>query len=547
MDDTYVSWCLQEDIREWIDDYLGHETWLPLYKPGASSFEDRPENQFVWSFLIDSNSVGEELNEYTFHQFDGYPCTDDFKAEGRDRYYSRFGYEDREPILFRRRFPTREGYIEISQEFIHFFQLFHDRKSNCHILEHDHGGEETVIKTADDGDVSVRTYRMKQFLAFKRMALVVGISNMRHFNRPIGQGHKPRRTSPLLEKANQELHYALWYQDGIQTAYLTEVLGKKVILGMPVENTGIYPFETDTDFETFVIGIDDQSNAIEHSCNPDTLSNYFGANPGAPHYLTPVYFSRDVLSKYYSDPGKYRVGDGHIVIGSYHLRADTNHADYVVVFLGDLGRDIPLSEQRYWKSFNILPEGGMSSTAIRRAFFGEFADPEAEHFLFTHKYSQLQDEWLKRFGWSILKPLNKEDEYRLSVLRVPLAENQQEFDQMVEHLTIILVESINDKSLKRVLTDAGLADELKGKRSIGKLALFLRETCDDDTDEQIEFLKGLWWLRTKGSAHRKGSKEYAEVREHFKLDAKGYIVVSRELLKRATEFVEFLRRMTHDS
>ena len=36
--------------------------------------------------------------------------------------------------------------------------------------------------------------------------------------------------------------------------------------------------------------IDENGKEIRHTCNPSCLSNYFGANPTAPHYLTPVYF-----------------------------------------------------------------------------------------------------------------------------------------------------------------------------------------------------------------------------------------------------------------
>ena len=65
----------------------------------------------------------------------------------------------------------------------------------------------------------------------------------------------------------------------------------------------------------FIIGIDENGKEIRHTCNPKELNNYFGANPTAPHYLTPVYFDSAVLNKYYSKPEIYKVGDGIIRCG----------------------------------------------------------------------------------------------------------------------------------------------------------------------------------------------------------------------------------------
>jgi hypothetical protein len=54
-------------------------------------------------------------------------------------------------------------------------------------------------------------------------------------------------------------------------------------------------------YETFIVGTDDEGESVIHTCDPDTLANYFGKNPAAPHYLTPVSFERRVFDKYYAD------------------------------------------------------------------------------------------------------------------------------------------------------------------------------------------------------------------------------------------------------
>jgi hypothetical protein len=159
---------------------------------------------------------------------------------------------------------------------------------------------------------------------------------------------------------------------------------------------GIWPFEAVKEYLSFIIDEDVRGRPVEHSCNPALLANNFGANPGAPHYLTPVFFQREVLRKYYENSNQYEIEDGSVeCTGMWHLRADNNHADHVVVFLGDLGRDLPTSEQRHWRHHNVLPEDReLSETAIRRSFLGEWADAELPDFLFKHAYAAANEAWL---------------------------------------------------------------------------------------------------------------------------------------------------------
>jgi len=143
-------------------------------------------------------------------------------------------------------------------------------------------------------------------------------------------------------------------------------------------------------------------------------------------------------------------------------------------------------------------------------------------------------------GDDFIKPLSKDDEYRLNELRIPVKDNQQEFDLLVEHLNIILIESINDSYLRKLLSRAGLKNEIKGKRSIKKLDFLFSHLGFTDYEQHIKFLEKLYWLRTKGSSHRKGSDDYKEVRDSFQLDSKGYITAFREIIIQAIEFLDFI-------
>jgi hypothetical protein len=52
----------------------------------------------------------------------------------------------------------------------------------------------------------------------------------------------------------------------------------------------------------FVIGVDDEGAEISFTSDPSKLANHFGANPGAPNYLTPVSFRKNVLENYFAQP-----------------------------------------------------------------------------------------------------------------------------------------------------------------------------------------------------------------------------------------------------
>ena len=70
--------------------------------------------------------------------------------------------------------------------------------------------------------------------------------------------------------------------------------------------------EKNNKFEEFNIGCDEDGKPVSFSCDEKKLRNYFGENPYAPRDVTPVFFSEDVLKKYYDNPDKYSVEDCHM-------------------------------------------------------------------------------------------------------------------------------------------------------------------------------------------------------------------------------------------
>jgi hypothetical protein len=200
---------------------------------------------------------------------------------------------------------------------------------------------------------------------------------------------------------------------------------------------------------------------VSHTCDHEKLANYFGKNPDAPHYLTPVHFRREVLQKYYDNPQKYLVEDALIRCGGHwSIRIDDDLQDRVIVWLGDLGRDVAEEERLHWQHYNIPPEGGISKTSYTRNIRGWFADPQMPDLVFKHLYPSVNSNLKKKNGWSLFLSLQGDDQHVFQTLRVPLTNNQAEFDGQILSLAKVLVDSLNEPELVQ-----GLPQGQKMKRA----------------------------------------------------------------------------------
>jgi hypothetical protein len=91
------------------------------------------------------------------------------------------------------------------------------------------------------------------------------------------------------------------------------------------------------------------------------------------------------------------------------MSLDNHLDDYVVAWLGDLGRDLPYQEQLHWRSFNVPPAGGMSQTFFRQQILNEWVDTVHPEHLFKYEYGALAGCTQTLLGWPVLLPLSNED------------------------------------------------------------------------------------------------------------------------------------------
>jgi hypothetical protein len=219
--------------------------------------------------------------------------------------------------------------------------------------------------------------------------------------------------------------------------------------------------------------------------------------------------------------------------GSWRLEIDNNHLNKVIVILGDLCKCLSLKEQKYWRSYNIPPDGHISKTAFLRWKEVQFVDPEISDLLFKNRFSHFQEDWLNKFGWSLFKDLKNEDSHYLKTLRIPLIEDQKEFDEQVLSLVKVLIDSINEKEIGKEI------EKIEKEQGISKLDRYLRKKEFRECDKVIEFLRNLQDLKD-GVSHRKGTK-YKRGATYFKLETNGFVGTFDAILKQGILLLGDLR------
>ena len=493
---------------------------------------DESHNYGIYCALIPLDGIDQVLStlSWDLHWGAGMPgAVVHYEGGEKQAQYLRYGLDNGiEPLVINRDFyKMRDDYSEISEEFRLFHNLYQDRKTDKYIKIDDEGNEYTVAVVEPDC-VKIRLREIRQFLAIKEMYLSIQFDCREHSEYSleelgVKEGGGDQRDDLMCWGHN--------YGDfGVPSRHqaFSRLLGKRLVRPLPKSKSGLWGFaeELKEGHVEFIIDVDENGEEITHISDPDALANYFGANPDAPHYLTPVHFRKQVLDKYYHESSKYTVEDSMLHCGSlWGLTIDNHHDDKVCAWLGDLGRDLPYTEQLHWRSYNIPPEGqgGVSNTYFKRQILNQFTDSDRPEHLFRKRYQELQEVCKKSLGWQLLLPLDPGDDYHFKNLRVPATDEQRDFDALVLSLTKILIDSLNQEGLKKLISpkqkenlDSDQKENLK--RSIGCLEIALSSCGIEGNAEHVAFLRKLQSLRSSSAAHRKG-RNYRKIAKHFGVES----------------------------
>ncbi len=538
---------LQADRLVEMQRALNSNETLTVYE--AYEDEEKRSKRHIYCALIPSAQIQETLAAPTWDLeiSRGMPRGVTCNKHGElQREYLRYGVRNGvEPLIIDRNFDgLREDYREISEEFRLFHELYHDRKTDEYLKMDNVGNEEVVVIVKPD-KIEIRLKEIRQFLAIKEMHLAI------QFIFSETSRHSLEELELQAGDENTQDELMCWmrrYGDKGLTnrRAFSRLVGKKLVAPLPKAKSGFWPFaeETEKKYAEFIIGIDENGDNIISTSNPDQLKtpadpeNIRGVAQEAPSYLTPVLFREKVLDKYYREPSKYSVEDSILRCGSlWCVYIDNHHKDNVCMWLGDLGRDLPYSEQQHWQLHNIPPTSGVSETYFDRQLGAQFKNSVMLEHIFERRYRDLQKVSQSHLGEEWLLPLRTEDAYHLQSLRIPATDEQRDFDEVVLSLTKILIDSLNEAYLKKMIP-FDKREEFKDKRGIALLESALLINDIEGADVHIDFLRKLQRLRSSGSAHRKGQK-YVTTAKNFGIEDRSLRDVFAEILKDAADVLDF--------
>ena len=457
--------------------------------------------------------------------------------DGTEIVYSRYNSDNSsEPFVIPREYNGLgvEDEVEIVEEFRLLNNLYYDQSKREY---RDLVRDVAVVKIDEHNFVTVHKQYLIRYLAVKNMTICIQVDSLckQQYDNTI----KPE---PLkyFKCENGIMSIAINSSEYFPKETYSLVYAKKMIQGCKIEDCGYWPYEG-KDYEEFIVGLDRMGKERFFTCDPLKLQNLFGSNQKAaemeaPLYLTPIFFRREVLQRYYDHPDKYNVEDGCLRCGNlWLLRMDNlTEGDYISAYLGDLGTDIPNDEQKHWKNYNIAIDGTISDAKWRRDFAGIATNPNTPDLAFKMKYQCLCEKYEKGLGWPIFIPLGNNDKHNFSGIRVLLNNTQSEFDELVLLLVKVLIDSINEKEISKCISS--IPSDAKG---ISKLEIWLDEKGIIGFENHVQFLRNLQELRSTGTGHLKG-KKYLKASENFDLRDNNYRETFNGILRRACDFLDFL-------
>ena len=359
----------------------------------------------MWCALLDEEAVAKAINRVHWDLMvdEGKPAFSTSWTDGTEvTTYHRFGNPDgvRPLVLYLSFDGDYRRYVEIDEEFRLYHNLAEDRDREL-LLSFDVSGRKIEVVRIAHNSVQVHLKYLRQFQAAMGLHLAVYVDSVRYSQIRLTDvpENERRREEASNSRCWRRTIADCDFREGFET--FSRFLGKAILAPPAQTEAGVCPFTEDNKKPEvmFIVGVDQNGNNVKCTSNPHKLNDHFGVNSETRTYLTPVYFRREVLAKYYPEPERYSVSDGRLrCLHLWSCHIDNDLDSYIVVFLGDLGRDLPYEERLHWRQFNVLPDGGVSETNFRRSILAQPADPKAPDLRFRHEYSDLMIEWERAQG-----------------------------------------------------------------------------------------------------------------------------------------------------
>lgn len=407
--------------------------------------------------------------------------------------YENIGSDGFEFIVAEQRFHAlNEAQLILNPEIILLLELYRETDGNYY--EVDESGNKQIAVKFLDNKVQVKTKCLMRFMSAKQLLYTQFIDSR-------VSSSANYRTTPISvfedSFTSSSYKYSLGYWTTTERDFLfSRILAHSIVKPQPVEECGIWPYEKQEDYyPEFIIRELPDGSCARFTCEESKLGNYFGNNPEAPHYLTPVYFKPEVLDKYRKS-ANFEVSERILRCGTlWSIKIDNVIPDRVMVYLGDLGRDLPEAERRHFLQHEITPtDQEIAKEVLMSDFFGMLVkETEGPIGGFRLALSRLQESWEKHFGTRLYREPHPDDSRLLEQIRVPSTGSQEEFESIVLSLQRLLIEYMDESQFPKAESNG----------SINRLERFLRE---NDIRVDCSPLRDLQDLRSAGTAHAKGKK-----------------------------------------
>jgi hypothetical protein len=196
-------------------------------------------------------------------------------------------------------------------------------------------------------------------------------------------------------------------------------------------------------------------------------------------YLTPVFFDKNVLVRYFYDP-RYRTeffsetfGQISDKNGDFAIRFGITPNSKVIFWLGDLA-ELPESEQSYLILENVPSDHNIESEFYDSQINLEFTRPilEVEILLLKAKINEISS---SKFGINIFKEMAGKRSVDTIIRQASrykriTFENEDDFKRFISEWNELLVEDINIDDIQKFLDGQGISykEGIKGNKTLEK-------------------------------------------------------------------------------
>lgn len=296
---------------EFLKKTLGRELWVQV----SGSKDINGASAAFWAALMPVENIDEAYRDYSWNSYIGTQCP------GFIEYGDKITYEANplnfdsclNIVQYREFYGIKPNYVEISEEFRLLNNLYHDINTNIFYEIEENGECTEVAKIINNDCAYIKLKSLMKFAAAKQMALLLFFDIRVKISGSLQKNGLKEFSTTVNEDG---LFFGLWggEQRLLETYSYSILMGKRILLPKPVEECVYEPYSRneENEYPEYIIGIDEYGEPRSYTSNPAKLSNYFGANPGAPHYLTPVFFKKEVLQRYLSRPNIFSVEAGYL-------------------------------------------------------------------------------------------------------------------------------------------------------------------------------------------------------------------------------------------